>query len=1517
MGIPSFYRWLLDRYPRTVVDAIEEEPPDATKPNPNGKEFDNLYLDMNGIVHPCFHPEGLPPPKSYDDIFAAVFSYIDRVFSIVRPRKLLFLAIDGVAPRAKMNQQRSRRFRAAKDAAAEAASREKTFESEEEKAAYLEQCKKMDSNVITPGTEFMALLSLALCYYIHLRMNKDPGWRGVKVILSDANVPGEGEHKIMSYIRLQRNLPGYDVNTRHCLYGLDADLIMLALATHELHFFILREDVRGARSNDKHQQENMKKSKEMEVEGENLEGFISRQKFQFLNILILREYLQLDMTIRAKKKSSKKKSIFTKKGKKKLKLERLIDDFVFMCLFVGNDFLPHIPSLEISEGAIDLLMMVYKKEFRKMGGYLTDSFKVNLKRVEHFVQVLASHECAIFRRRRQMQKERGLRYRRFSNKKNTRSSSNLISQNHRNSSSVETQTPINLSSVGTNAVVDEIKLGETKGWKERFYAEKFEVEIKDVEKIRRHAVSKYIEGICWVMHYYYEGVCSWQWFYPYHYAPFASDFSGVDQLKIEFTLGKPFKPFDQLLSVLPAASAHALPLFYRKLMTDMSSPLSDFYPTDFELDMNGKHFSWQAVCKLPFIDESRLLSEISKVEHTLTDEERCRNSFSLDVLFVHASHPLTVKILAFCQRKAVHPKFAGTKVKRKINPKFSDGMNGYMYISDKPVQPVEILSPIEDMEIISNNEVLSVFFKCPPFHSHITSISKGVKVPRMSVRKKDILPPPVLWHKKSAVLGRIHSERSIPKSISGHLLAKLARKLLSKCYPPRKKWGSMELGDNIGVDGFISRLNLIDTVPQGGAGFYKNCIYCDIGAPDEQVGETGANGLECGRVPITNHVNCETLIRSLKPKRSKAIRAMDLEPSIFELAAEAEKNRVNHEVPYTHVGETGTNRVVCAQNLEPTIFELVAATDKNCVDGVPDNQVGANEANGLVYASGVPDNCVDVKSKKKKRKQSKAGGAQNLGPTSCEVEMGAEKNYVNHEVPDTHVGETGTNRVVCAQNLEPTIFELAAAADKNCVDGVPDNHVGANEANGLVCASGVLDNCVDVKSKKKKRKRSKAGGAQNLGPTSCEVEMEAEKNCVNHEVPDTHVGETGTNRVVCAQNLEPTIFELAAAADKNCVDGVPDNQEREAEKNCVNHEVPDTHVGETGTNRVVCTQNLEPTIFDLAAAADKNCVDGVPDNQVGVNGENGLICASGVPDNCVDVEPKKKKRKRSKAGGAQNLGPTSCEVGMGAEKNCVNGVPDSQVGANEANGLVCASGVLDNCVDVKQSKAGGAQNLGPTSCEVGMGAEKNCVNHEVPDTHVSETGTNSVVCAQNLEPTNFEVGTAADKNCVDNRDPDKHVGETGANGLVHASGVPDKNCVNVKSKKRKPKGSKVRGAQNLELTICEAGTGANLNCVDNRVQDKHVGDSVSNGLICPSGVLDKNCVDGKSKKKRQKRCTVGGAENLEPAICELETGANEIFVDNGLQDHHVGETGAKALEYSDGVQNNNVGENGANVLAFG
>ncbi|KAJ1472443.1 hypothetical protein T484DRAFT_1840329, partial [Baffinella frigidus] len=74
--------------------------------------------------------------------------------------------------------------------------------------------------------------------------------------------------------------------------------------------------------------------------------------------------------------------------------------------------------------------------------------------------------------------------------------------------------------------VDEVKLGET-GWKDRYYTGKFGVDLKEDPEFARKVVQSFMEGICWTLAYYYRGCPSWDWYYPYHYAPFASDFVGL------------------------------------------------------------------------------------------------------------------------------------------------------------------------------------------------------------------------------------------------------------------------------------------------------------------------------------------------------------------------------------------------------------------------------------------------------------------------------------------------------------------------------------------------------------------------------------------------------------------------------------------------------------------------------------------------------------------------------------------------------------------------------------------------------------------------------------------------------------------------------------------------------------------------------------------------------------------------------------------------------------------------------
>jgi len=179
MGVPAFFRWLSRKFPSITVEIDPKVNVDYV--------FDNFYLDMNGIIHPCTHPENKAAPETEEEMFEAIFEYIDMLMKIIKPRRLLYMAVDGVAPRAKMNQQRSRRFRAAKESNDKRNEIEKIKNNLRLQGVVLDESKSkkghFDSNVITPGTPFMSNLSKALQTWIDRKLNHDLNDEGTCVCL--------------------------------------------------------------------------------------------------------------------------------------------------------------------------------------------------------------------------------------------------------------------------------------------------------------------------------------------------------------------------------------------------------------------------------------------------------------------------------------------------------------------------------------------------------------------------------------------------------------------------------------------------------------------------------------------------------------------------------------------------------------------------------------------------------------------------------------------------------------------------------------------------------------------------------------------------------------------------------------------------------------------------------------------------------------------------------------------------------------------------------------------------------------------------------------------------------------------------------------------------------------------------------------------------------------------------------------------------------------------------------------
>nr|KAF7439012.1 hypothetical protein H0235_001403 [Vespula pensylvanica] len=797
MGVPAFFRWLSRKYPSVIVECIEQKPinsngvhvpVNSADPNPNGVEFDNLYLDMNGIIHPCTHPVDQPAPKNEEEMMEAIFECIDRLFRIVRPRKLLYMAIDGVAPRAKMNQQRSRRFRASKEASEKLIEIQRVRSELALKGAILppEKPKEehFDSNCITPGTPFMARLSKCLHYYIHDRLNNDPGWRNITVILSDANVPGEGEHKIMDFIRRQRAQPNHDPNTQHVLCGADADLIMLGLATHEPNFTIIREEFKPNKPKPcdicgqlGHEMQECTGAEHNQKEENNT--FSAECQYIFVRLNVLREYLERELQM--------------PNLPFKYDFERAIDDWVFMCFFVGNDFLPHLPSLEIREGAIDRLVNLYKKAVYKTGGFLTDSGDVNLDRVQMIMSELGEVEDEIFKKRqqnelafKQREKDKKKRLKALSNYKPKwiptgqfapmplgqtvkpienarREAYQMRMQNqHYNTCSIMQSEHASVANTALESMLraenkndlnkrrideisaddtddddddddqaqDEVRLWED-GFKDRYYESKFDVSPENLA-FRNNVALQYVRGLCWVLRYYYQGCASWKWYFPYHYAPFASDFINIGGLSTEFEKNTvPFRPLEQLMGVFPAASSKHVPRPWAKLMNDPKSPIIDFYPEDFKIDLNGKKFAWQGVALLPFVDEKRLFKALEPYYDSLTEAEKRRNVRGDDRLYVGIGNN------GYNFIKGLYINGVGFDTETPIR---IDCMRGMVLLAEDCVgDGATLLSPINGLPV-RNNKVYCVRFRDPKYNSNFifpTKKLKGVIEPAKVLKPQD------------------------------------------------------------------------------------------------------------------------------------------------------------------------------------------------------------------------------------------------------------------------------------------------------------------------------------------------------------------------------------------------------------------------------------------------------------------------------------------------------------------------------------------------------------------------------------------------------------------------------------------------------------------------------------------------------------------------------------------------------------------------------------------------------------
>lgn len=563
MGVPSFFKYLLNQYKKNDFIMQKEIQDRKTQSKLNSIEY--LMLDANGLMHPvCFKVVADNPTITDNDrletlMHNAIIQYIEQLIDYVKPTKGVYIAVDGVAPIAKVKQQRYRRFKSVHD--------NKLWDNIKKK--YNKPLGHFWNNsVITPGTEFMNRLHVKILDWMKLQ--------SLKIIYSSCYMPGEGEHKLIEFIK-NNNTNSY------IIYGLDADLIFLCLATGLNNLYLLREA--------------------NEINNKESQGLL-----KYVSIDVLRHVIPDTM-----KKFIMNIDAFNTYNYSKLNDNNLINDFIFLCYFLGNDFLPHIHAIDINKEGIEFLLKEYAKvcfNSAKLEYIIDKKYNINQKQLGKLLEGLSSREEEILKYNYNSKKH----YRIIGSDEYEREKKKIENLNF--------------------TIYDPIKIGSDRhnDWRKRYYNYYWLIEDeKELEDFSDKIVNNYIKGLKWVTQYYFIKCPAWEWYYPFDQAPFLNDINkyinNIKINKIKFPLGKPLRPYVQLLSVLPPQSSNILPNELHHLMHNKKSELIYLYPTDFEQDFINKDKYWKGTPQLPPLDINMINKIYNKYKNKLKKEPESHTEF--------------------------------------------------------------------------------------------------------------------------------------------------------------------------------------------------------------------------------------------------------------------------------------------------------------------------------------------------------------------------------------------------------------------------------------------------------------------------------------------------------------------------------------------------------------------------------------------------------------------------------------------------------------------------------------------------------------------------------------------------------------------------------------------------------------------------------------------------------------------------------------------------------------------------